>query len=203
MSHETQLVLRRLKLALALLLALLVAGTAGYRVIVGGTLLECLYMTFITLTSVGYGEILPGLDRSTSGRVFTMGLIAMGVGLSAFLVSSLTAFFVDGEIIGMFRRRAMDRAIAKLKGHVVVCGVGTTGMHVISELLAVGEPMVPVDLDGERLHRALGGRDLPIVVGDATDDDTLRRAGVERASAIVVCLGSDKDNLFEIGRAHV
>lgn len=196
MTRETQLVLHRIRLALALLGVLLVVGTAGYRIIVGGTLLECFYMTFITLTSVGYGEVLPGLDHSALGRVFTMVLIAMGVGVSVFLVSTLTAFLVEGEILDMLRRRTMDKAIAKLSGHVVVCGAGTTGMHVVSELIAVGEPLVVMDLDPDKLQRAIGYSNVPTVVGDAADDESLRRAGVERAAAVVVCLGSDKDNLF-------
>ena len=196
MTRETQVVLHRIRLAVALLGVLLIIGTAGYRIIVGGTLLECFYMTFITLTSVGYGEVLPGLDHSSLGRVFTMLLIGMGVGVSVFLVSTLTAFLVEGEIADMLRRRTMDKAIGKLSGHVVVCGAGTTGMHVVSELLAVGEPLVAIDLDPDKLQRAVGTRDVPVIVGDAADDDSLRRAGVERAAAVVVCLGSDKDNLF-------
>lgn len=196
MRHETALVVRRLKLALLAYVLLLALGAAGYRLIVGGSLLDCVYMTFITLTAVGYGEVLPGLDHSMLGRAFTMTLIATGVMLSVFLVSTLTAFFVEGEIFEFFRRRTMDKAIGKLEGHVVVCGAGTTGMHVISELLALGEPMVPIDTDEERLRKAVGPRDIPFVVGDATDDQTLLRAGVDRAAAVVVCLSNDKDNLF-------
>ena len=134
---------RRLAVAVALLLAVVVLGTMGYRIIVGGNLLDCLYMTVITIPGVGYGEILPGLSESAAGRMFTMFLIAAGVGLSAFLVSTLTALFVEGELTNMLRRRKMDKRIAQMRDHIVVCGAGSTGMHVIGELLAIGEPFVP------------------------------------------------------------
>src|SRR5204862_5766637 len=94
----------RLVLALSMLLAVVIVGTAGYRIIVGGSLLDCLYMTVITIPGVGYGEVLPGLSGSAAGRIFTMGLIAAGVGLSAFLVSTITALVVEGELANLLRR---------------------------------------------------------------------------------------------------
>ena len=187
---------RRLVLALSLLVTVVIIGTAGYRIIVGGSILDCLYMTVITIPGVGYGEVLPGLTESPGGRVFTMGLIACGLGLSAYLVSTLTALVVEGELTNLLRRRKMDKRISLMKDHVVVCGAGTTGMHVVAELLAIREPFVVVEQDKAHLERALAGHDVPHVIGDATTDDALERAGVGRARAVVTVLGSDKDNLF-------
>jgi voltage-gated potassium channel len=183
----------------ALLIAgLFVVGTVGYKVIggAGASWLDALYMTTITLTTVGYGEVVD-LEGSPGGRLFTIALLLTGVGTFVYFVSNVTAFLVEGTLDRIFSRRRMSRMIDQLRAHYLVCGGGNTGLHVIHELLATRRPFVLVERDPGRigeLQRSLG-EEFPALAGDATDDATLVAAGIGRAQGLITCLGEDKDNL--------
>jgi voltage-gated potassium channel len=160
------------------------------------TLLNCLFMTVITLSTIGYGDWLDikGLPLAT---IFTMFLAVVGVAVPAFLITNSTALIVDGLFADVFRRRRMDRDIAALSGHIIVCGVGSTGLHCVEELREMGAPFVAIDKDAGRLRQAfqqLGG--FLYVVGRADDDAVLHEAGVLRASGLIAALTDDKDNVF-------
>jgi len=160
------------------------------------TLLNCLFMTIITLSTIGYGDWLEikGLPVAT---MFTMILAIVGVAVPAFLITNATALIVDGLFADVFRRRRMDQDISKLTGHIIVCGVGSTGLHCIEELRQMDRPFVAIDKDAERLRRVydqLGG--FLYVVGAADDDDVLEEAGVGRAAGLIAALTDDKDNVF-------
>jgi voltage-gated potassium channel len=187
---------RRLLVALALLAIILLVGTVGYKFLVGGTWLDGLYMTVITLSTVGYGEVVPGLEESPGGRIFTIGLIFFGAGLLLYVISTTTAFFVEGKLTDILRRRKMEREIEKLSDHTIVCGAGTTGIHVIEELTKVGEAFVVIESDPERLKKVLPQTTFLYCQGDATSDEVLLKAGIERARGLVTVLSNDKDNLF-------
>jgi voltage-gated potassium channel len=184
----------------ALLVALVFAvGVTGYLVIGGEQygFIDAMYMTVITLTTVGFGEVID-LSNNPQGRVFTTLLLLGGVGTFLNFVSTATAFFIEGSAQHLFWRRRMSRAISDLEGHTVVCGGGYTGAHVISELHATGRPFVLIEHSDERvadLARMLGS-EFPAVIGDATDDEALEAAGVERAGRLVACISNDKDNLI-------
>ena len=146
-------------------------------------------------STVGYGE-LPNMDHRA--RIVAMVLIVAGVGSIAVFHSTLTAVLVEGVIGKVFRRRSMDRKIAALERHMIVAGCGRTGRFVVEEMLEGGEPFVVVDRDAallEHVNEELGGR-LLYVVGDATDDEVLRAAGIDRAAGLVSSLTDDRDNLF-------
>jgi voltage-gated potassium channel len=160
------------------------------------TVLNCLFMTVITLSTIGYGDWLDikGLPLAT---IFTMVLAVVGVAVPAFLITNSTALIVDGLFTDVFRRRRMDRDIASLSGHVIVCGVGSTGLHCVEELREMGATFVAIDKDAERLRRVfqqLGG--FLYVVGRADDDEVLREAGIDRAAGLIAALTDDKDNGF-------
>ncbi|MDE2143688.1 MAG: NAD-binding protein [Elusimicrobia bacterium] len=180
-----------------LLLACLAAGTAGYRLIEGWSLFDSLYMTVITVGTVGYGETHP---LSTAGRAFTMVLILVGIGIFTYGFSTIAALVIEGDLSEAFRRRRMEKDIAKLTGHYVVCGAGHTGGVICAELRKTGRDFVIVDTAPatiEKLAERLGG-EFPHVVGDGTEDDVLRRAGVERAAGVFAVLSSDQDNAFVV-----
>lgn len=187
----------RLLGVLALFFWCLMAGTAGYHVIEGWSFFDALYMTVITLGTVGYGETHP---LSQPGRVFTIFLIMGGIGLMTYGFSAITAVIVDGQLSNALRRRRMDKDIAKLSGHYVVCGAGHTGGVVCAELLKTQRPFVIVDRDLAALEKLMErlGREVPHVVGDSTEDDVLRRAGVERAAGVFAVLATDQDNAFVV-----
>ena len=192
--------LRRLLVALLVLVTLVALGATGYFVLGNGrwTFTECAYMTVITLSTVGFGE-LSQMHEVPGARPLTIALIVSGVGALAYVQGNLTALLVEGVIGQVLRRNRMRNAIAKLSRHVVVAGAGSTGKHVIEELVATGTPFVVIDRDLhhlERLSEDLQKGRMLYVHGDATDDHTLVAAGIERARGVVAALTHDKDNLF-------
>lgn len=186
---------RRLVVALILLAVLLTAGTAGYRILVGGTWFDGLYMTVITISTVGFGEEVPGLSESVPGRVFTIVLILFGMGLLLWVISTMTAFFVEGELSTFLRRRRMQNSVDAVRDHVIVCGCGATGIEVLRELVQVRTPCVVIEQSQERLDEALEEFPFLHVRGDATAEETLTNAGIERAGGLVTVMPVDKDNL--------
>lgn len=183
---------RRLLTAFAALAGILTFGTLGYVVIEGWSFLDALYMTVITVATVGYREVHP---LSSAGTLFTMLLIATGVGGALYVLGRLAELVVDGGLRDSLRRRAMERRIGKLSGHIVVCGYGRFGRVVVDELRRAGETVVVIDL-APGLEGELANSGLSFVVGTAASDEVLARAGVAHARAIVVATSSDSDNVF-------
>jgi len=188
-----------------LLLGVFAVGTLGYRALAGPdhSWIDALYMTTITLTTVGYEEAIP-VDGRPAAQVFTVLLLLSGAGSFVYFFSQLTAFLVEGTVQDIFRRRHMERWIGRLDGHHVVCGAGHSGEVVVKELLETGRPCVVVDSNEERADALAAslGQEIPIVVGDATEDEVLIRAGVQRARGLVTCIGSDKDNILVVFAAR-
>ncbi len=177
-----------LYLPLLILLLILTIGTFGYIVLEKADFLDSLYMTVITLTTVGFREV---IDLDTKGKVFTIFLILMGVGLIGYTISSFSAFFVEGGLIEFMKGRKMEKEIKKLKGHIIICGFGESGSK-IAELLVKNKKQVVV-VDSQHIN---GMDEYYHIVGDASDDSVLKAAGVENASVLVAVLPSDSDNIF-------
>lgn len=172
--------------------ALLAGGTVGYRVIEGWSFFDSLYMTVITLATVGYSEI---GKLSTAGRVFTMLLIGGGVVTFAFAIQISVNYVYQSNVLGNIWRRRMQQKIDRLKNHVIVCGYGNIGKHTVEQLMKLDVEFVVVDVAFPD-ENYFNERGIPFITGDATDDDVLKRAGIERASTLVTLVGSDADNLF-------
>jgi voltage-gated potassium channel len=195
---------RRLGLALLALLIVVTFGVIGFLIIGRGQhgLVDAVYMTVITLTTVGFGEIID-LSASPAGRIFTILLIIGGMGIAAYAVTLLAAFLIEGQLRHIFARRRMERTIARLDGHYVVCGDAPTTLHVVEELINTGRGMVFVSPDEPTLRNARERYgDLPVLAGDPSDDDVLMAAGVERAAGVVFCMENDKDNLVGVFTAR-
>ncbi|MEM7797911.1 MAG: potassium channel protein, partial [Chloroflexota bacterium] len=177
-----------------LLVALFVFGTVGYRAIEGWSLFDSLYMTVITLTTVGYGEIEP---LSQTGRIFSMFLMTAGIGVFALGVRSIAEYVISINLGRLNWEVRMQRKIDTLFDHVIVCGFGRVGQNAVNILRAEGKEIVIIDPDEEKLEVARERDDaLLMIAGDATEDDNLLKAGLKRASSILVCAGDDTDNLF-------
>lgn len=166
----------------------IVVGTIGYWIL-GLSPLDSLYQTITTITTVGFREL---GDFGTAEKVFTIVVIVTGVGTVLYTFSLAVQLVVEGELKKLVGRRRMDRTIAHLRGHVVVCGWGRVGRAVAEDLRHRSRRAVVVDLDVDRMADI----EFPTVVGDATLDDTLRAAGIEHASALVAALAGDAENLF-------
>ncbi len=190
---------RRLVVAGFAIIAVFVVGTVGYYLIGGGkwSLEDCAYMVLITITTVGYAEVLP-VSTAGEGRLFTMALLVGGMGVSFYFLSALTAFIIEGDLREALWRRKMTKRLESLNDHFIVCGGGRTGSHVAEQLLAAGGQVVIIDGDSDTLSLLVKffGDALVVLEGDATEDAVLKQAGVERANGIVAALSLDQDNLF-------
>ncbi len=188
---------RRLVQILLLLITVLVFGTAGYVLVEGFSVFDALYMTVITVASVGFGEI--PRELSTAGRAFTMVLIVVGLGSMAYGLSAVTAFWVEGDIANIWEKRKMDARIAKLRDHIVLCGAGHTGRHIAGELLKTRTPFVLIENNAaeEEAVKRLGDKIL-YIIDDATNTDVLKRAQIEHARGLIACMPADKDNVFTL-----
>jgi len=195
--HSTTLV--RLIRAAGLVVGVFFIGTFGYWTLSGREydLLRCAYMTVITLTTVGYTEVIP-VTAHPGMEVFTIVLIVMGMGTVLYFVSSMTAFIVDGELRDLLYKRKMEQQIANLDNHFIVAGIGTTGEHVLTEMLESKRDCVVIETREDRIEEVQAATDFefPYIQGNATDDAILIDAGVKRASGLICSLGNDRDNLF-------
>jgi voltage-gated potassium channel len=172
--------------------ALLVVGTAGYAWLEGWHWADALYMTVITLSTVGYGEVRP---LSVEGRAFSMVMILLGVGGFAYSFSLVADYIVAGELGGALRRQRMLHAINKLRDHYIICGYGRVGREVVEGLRANKFGIVVIDAEEEN-REELEAKGIRYVAGDATDDEVLVQAGIARASGLCTCLPNDAANVF-------
>ena len=182
----------RLLVSTAGLLALLVVGTVGYRLTENFSWVDSLYLSVVTISTVGYGDIVP---HSPAGRLFTVFLILTGVGAALYLLTTLAELVLEGRLRELLGRTAMEREIAALDGHVILCGYGRFGRAVAEELLRSDARVVVIDSD-PHLEEELKRRKAPYLIGSALSDEVLERAGMRRARAIVVATASDSDNVF-------
>ena len=192
---------RQLLKPIILLIGIFVAGTTGYYILGSGlwSWADCAYMTAITLSTVGFHEVLP-VSQDGLLRLYTMGLIFVGAGTIVYLLSNITAFLLEGQLNELIRRHRMDKTIEKMRDHYLVCGIGRNGEYA-AELMARGDhPMVVVDSDEATIKQLQESHDLDLlyVVGDANDEHVLLRAGVQRAQGLIAALPKDQDNLFLI-----
>jgi voltage-gated potassium channel len=185
-------ILRRILPSLFGLLLITAIGTVGYVLVEHMRWLDALYMTVITMSTVGYGEVAP---LHTAGRVFTVMLIMGTVGTALYLFSDLSRAMLETSVHDLFRGKQMQNRIANLRDHVIVCGYGRFGRIVVEELLASHAPMLIIEADAAR-QPELVKLGQCFLIGNATSDDVLEAAGIDRARAIVVGTGSDPDNVF-------
>lgn len=182
----------RLFLALMAIVAVFFVGAGGYVVLEGASLGDAAFMTLITLSTVGYDQVIP---LHENGRVWTVLVIVLGIGVVSVAYASLLTVFVSGEIRAGLGRRRVQNKIDKLGGHTILCGYGRMGAMTAERLQASGRTVVVIERDKDH-GPELDAAKLLYVVGDATEEETLHDAGLERAEALVTTLPSDSDNVF-------
>lgn len=183
---------------LLLLLSIIVLGTVGYVLIEHWSPLDALFMTVTTVTTVGYQEVHP-LDRA--GELFTIVLIFFGVGGALYTLSAFVRVLLETNWPELRRRQQMERALAGLHGHIIIAGYGRVGRRVAAVLHREGQPLVVVDQRPNVVAEAEADGHLGIV-GDAANDEVLRRAGIERAQGLISVVSSDAENVYVVLSAH-
>ena len=173
-------------------LGVVLMGALGYRWLEDYSWLESLYMTIITVTTVGFGEVRP---LSSAGRIFTMVLMLSGVGTILYLLTTLTQLVVEGKLRQIMGRRSLERAIRSMKDHYIVCGYGRIGALVTEMIIEAGREVVVID-NSEEVTRRLESEGIHYVLGSATEDESLLAAGVERARGLIATVSSDADNVY-------
>ncbi len=180
---------QRLTTAGVLLLALTLLGTVGYAILESAPVFESLYMTVITISTVGYAEV---FDVGTAGRILSMVLVVLGVGLVFYTATAAVELIIANQ--PKRRMRALERDIDKLRGHYIVCGFGRVGRNAWQHIVDDGKPVVVIDNNPDKVEGAAAAGAL-VVEGDATHNEILERAGVTRAAGLVASVADDSDNL--------
>lgn len=175
-----------------MLVLILGFGTAGFMLIEGGTLLDSLYMTVITITTVGYGEI---VHLSAAGRVFNMFLIMIGVAFVLYMFSRITEDVIEGGLRATIGRMRMKKDVARLRNHYIVCGFGRIGKVICKILEDNGRPFVVIEKSAHRIP-AIAEQGYHVLEGEAADDQTLKDAGIMTARGLIAVVSSDADTVY-------
>ena len=183
---------RHLAISIALSLLILFTGTAGYMLIEDWRFLDALYMTIITISTVGYREVNQVGDI---GRLFTIFLVLIGVGFTFYVMAAVVQFMVEGRVRIIMGRRRLDKKIDRLKNHYIVCGYGRIGRVLCRNLQRTIHDLVVVEKNPD-LVRVMDEDGVLYVSGDASDEANLLKAGIKRARGLVAALATDTDNVF-------
>jgi len=188
---------KRIYISLIIFVVVYLIGAAGFKFFGGKdwTLLDSLYMTAITISTVGYEEVID-ISANPAARLFTIVFIILSLGTIAFAVTSITAFIVEGELKNILGRRRMEKEIARLNDHYIVCGSDETAETIIRELLLTGREFVVVEPSREKIDKLASLGNFLYVLGDPAEDETLLKAGIERARGILLSLPTDEINLY-------
>ncbi|HUJ68610.1 MAG TPA: potassium channel protein [Syntrophorhabdales bacterium] len=188
---------KRLKNIVLIIVLIILVGMLGYKVIGGPnvSLLDALYMTAITITTVGYSDVV-GAGNTTAGKVFTIVYLFFSVGTIFYLFTVLAAFMVEGEVRKVFKRRTMEKRIEKMRDHYIVCGIGMVGLYIVHELYEMKRPQVVIDMDTGKFDLLkMRDIDVPVLLGDATENELLEKAMVKEAEGLFATTNSDNDNI--------
>jgi voltage-gated potassium channel len=188
---------KQLVLSLLLLVVVVLTAVAVYMWLGGPgvTLLDAVYMAVVTITTVGYDEIV-STHANPALRLFNIFFILIGIGIMLYAFSVSTAFIVEGELNHFFRRRKMEKLIRDMHDHLIICGAGETGTYLVKELLRTGNVFVVIDRDEERLERISQLGEVPVLKGEGGDEEVLVTAQIKKARGLASVLPEDKDNLL-------
>jgi len=180
--------------ALLLLLLVVLTGVIGYMYLSGDTFINALYMTMITITTVGFGTVHPLNDQE---KIFTIFLILMSVVIVGYVASVLTEYIASGELLIKLKFKKVQKKILKLNNHAIVCGYGRNGKQAVLKLKKYKMPLVIIESDENRIAE-LEEDNLLFIKGDATKDEVLEKAGIKKAASLIIALPSDADNLYVV-----
>ncbi|OTX73262.1 potassium channel protein [Bacillus thuringiensis serovar finitimus] len=180
---------KQLWIAVICMTFVVILGTLGFMTIEEISLFQAFWMTMITVLTVGYGDAIP---VTQAGKVFALLIIPIGVGIVTYAIGVVAAMIIEGNLFHAVRRKKMDKQIAQLQNHIIVCGCGRVGLQVVHELQEKKIPFVVVDKDESILEK----EKLLYVHGDATEDQVLHHAGISKAAGLVAIVANDAENVF-------
>ncbi|MGG2094378.1 potassium channel protein [Bacillus sp. S13(2024)] len=180
---------KQLTIAIICMCFVVIVGTIGFMIIEEISMFQAFWMTMITVLTVGYGDAVP---LTKAGKIFALLIIPLGVGIVTYAIGVVAAMIVEGNLFQAVRRKQMEKQIAEIKDHIIVCGCGRVGLQVVQELREKNMPFIVVD----REESVLTEQKLLYVHGDATDDEVLHKAGITRAAGLVAIVASDAENVF-------
>jgi len=183
----------KFRIALLLVISILLIGVFGYRFIADYSWIDALYMTVITISTVGFSEVAP---LNNVAKLFTVGLISSSVLTLAYSISIITEYLMDKNSFEQFKNRKMKKKIDKLSNHIIICGFGRNGMQAAQKLSSYNRPFVVIEKDKELIEKH--NEDVLFVYGNANEDEVLLESGIENAHSIIVALPNDADNLFVV-----
>jgi voltage-gated potassium channel len=187
-----------LKTSIALLLLIVMIGTAGFHFLERADLITSLYWTIVTVTTIGYGDVVP---HTMGGRIFSIIIIISGVSVALYTFTAAMAFSMEGELKTILGVTKMQEKINQMKEHVIVCGYGKVGKNIVLNLIKEEIPFVVIEKDNDALE-VLSRNNVLHVVGDATYKEILEMAGTSRGKVLISCLSNDADNLYVIMEAR-
>ncbi|MCK9228504.1 MAG: potassium channel protein [Syntrophorhabdaceae bacterium] len=193
----SKIIPKKLLNIIAIILTVILVGMIGFKIIGGPekSFLDALYMTAITITTVGYGDII-GLENHPLGKVFTIMYVFIGAGAIAYLFTTLAAYIIEGELKKIFRRRKMEKRIARMRDHYIVCGIGMVGLYVVHEMYLTKRPFLAIDHDETKIEVLRANNiNADLLVGDATENEVLWKAMIEHAHGLFATTDSDNDNI--------
>ncbi|MGG0239546.1 potassium channel family protein [Bacillus rhizoplanae] len=180
---------KQLIIAIICMCFVVIVGTIGFMIIEEISMFQAFWMTMITVLTVGYGDAVP---LTKAGKIFALLIIPLGVGIVTYAIGVVAAMIVEGNLFQAMRRKKMEKQIAEIKDHIIVCGCGRVGLQVVQELREKNIPFIVVD----REESVLVEQKILYVHGDATEDEVLHRAGITRAIGLVAIVASDAENVF-------
>lgn len=178
-----------------LLIVLITIGTVGFYFIEDWNFIDSLYMTMITISTVGFAEV---HELSDTGKIFTAVLIVSSFGTFAYAISSITTYLVGGEYRKYFNEYKTTKKLNKMENHVIICGFGRVGKQVAEDLKAHGDYFIIVENDDQVIAEYASDSEIEFLKGDSTHDETLVRANVKNAKAVITCLPKDAENLYVV-----
>jgi len=184
----------RIRVAIVAVVLALVLGTISFKLLEGWSLLDSLYVTAQTITTVGFGDLTP---KTRAGRIFATAFMVLGVGVVLYALTATVQSIVQSELVAAFGQRRLSRKMSKLKDHFIICGAGRVGSHLIRDLTQAGELFIVIERDPEKVAE-LTDRGVVVLVRDATLEESLHDAGVEHARGLASCLPDDADNVYVV-----
>jgi voltage-gated potassium channel len=185
---------RRILFAVAAVAVAIGFGAVGFYLIEGWSILDSLYVSAQTVTTVGYGDLTPA---TRNGRVFSTIFMLVGVGIVLYALTSTVQAIVQSELVATFGQRRQSRKMSRLRNHFIICGAGRVGSHLVRALLGITEPFIVIERDPQRVAELIE-LGVVVLVRDATLEESLREAGVEHARGLAACLPDDADNVYVV-----